>query len=109
MQNPAVNIAVVHNWLFKKTTEDDARAELLAKGMEEELIAAHLLELKKQRWAGRQTNGFILMGLGAFLGFISCVAAITGILPEWKDFILYGLTFIGVSLACWGMYLLFEK
>jgi len=48
------------------------------------------------------------MGIGAFLGFISCVATMTDLVPEWRAFFLYGVTFTGVCMVCWGMYLVFE-
>lgn len=57
----------------------------------------------------RIRKGFLLMGIGSFLGFLSCVFTMLDIMPDFRHFILYGLTTIGVSIAFIGCYLVFEK
>lgn len=56
----------------------------------------------------KQFNGFFCMGLGAFLGFISCVLSLTNPIPELYNVILYGLTSIAILIIVVGMYFLFE-
>lgn len=56
----------------------------------------------------RQLNGFILMGLGAFLGFVSCLLTVTNPIPELYNVILYGLTTFAIIIIMWGLYFVFE-
>jgi hypothetical protein len=48
------------------------------------------------------------MGLGAFLGFISCVLSLTNPIPELYNVILFGLTSVAILIIVVGMYFLFE-
>jgi hypothetical protein len=57
----------------------------------------------------RQTNGFICMGVGAFLGFISCMLTVINPVPALYYYILYGLTSISITIIFIGLYLVFEK
>jgi hypothetical protein len=50
-----------------------------------------------------------MMGFGAFLGFLSCVLTLSQAFPQFYDTILYGLTFVGVSIVVYGMYIVFEE
>lgn len=56
----------------------------------------------------RSRKGFILMAIGSFLGFTSCVLTVFDVMPELRIITLYGLTTVGVSLAFYGAYLVFE-
>lgn len=62
----------------------------------------------KQDAAKRHAKGFKLTGLGAFLGFISCILSILNPIPEIYYFILYGLTSISILIAFLGLYFIFE-
>lgn len=57
----------------------------------------------------RVTNGWILMVVGSVIGFLGCVLTIIDIIPEWRDIWMYGFTTLGVSLAFYGCYLVFER
>jgi hypothetical protein len=70
---------------------------------------SHILSLYKKRLLEvRTNNGFILLGIGAFIGFISCISTVYGILPELRNEILYGLTSVAIVLILWGGYYVFE-
>jgi len=58
--------------------------------------------------ARRQAKGFICMGIGAILGFISCVMTLVNPIPALYDIILYGLTSIAIIIIFIGLYLVFE-
>ena len=56
----------------------------------------------------RKQNAFICISIGAFIGFLSCVLAITNPLPNLFNFFLYGLTMLAICIILPGFYLLFE-
>jgi len=53
-------------------------------------------------------NGFLFAGLGAVIGFISCLLSIINPVPELYNVILFGLTSVAILLICLGLYFLFE-
>lgn len=71
-------------------------------------IAHHPEELKRAKNAKKQFTGFICLGTGAFLGFISCVLTLTNPIPELFNIILYGLTSVAILIICAGLYFVFE-
>ena len=71
-------------------------------------IAHHPEEFKQGKNAKKQFIGFICLGTGAFLGFISCVLTLTNPIPELFNIILYGLTSVAILIICAGLYLVFE-
>jgi len=56
----------------------------------------------------RQAIGFILLVVGAIIGFVSCVLTLTNIFPGLFYWILYGLTSVALLLILAGLYLVFE-
>lgn len=95
-------------WKLNNSSDELIIQELTSKGyskMEmEEIIALY----KKKCADQRMTKGFILMGAGAFLGFISCVCVLLDFGPVMRDIFLYGLTSVSVIIAMAGLYLVFE-
>ena len=71
-------------------------------------IAHHPEEFKRVKNAKIQFTGFICLGTGAFLGFISCVLTLTNPIPELFNIILYGLTSVAILIICAGLYFVFE-
>jgi hypothetical protein len=59
-------------------------------------------------YAKRQTTGFILLAIGAVLGFISCVLTLANPVPALYYWILYGLTSIAVIILMVGLYYVLE-
>lgn len=57
----------------------------------------------------RVANGWRLMALGGFIGFLGGVFTMLDFIPEMRDLFLYGLTSIGVTVAIYGTYLVLER
>lgn len=89
--------------------EQQIRVELETKGIEsaqaEEIISA----FNKKTNDKTLLRGFILLGFGALLGFISCIFTILDLSHAFRDFVLYGLTCLSVGIVFCGLYLVFEK
>jgi len=103
-----VDAAAMQQWIIAKLEPDAVKKELLARGLDEDTIATHLKTFRRLKNAKRQVTGFICMGLGAFLGFISCVLTIINPIPELYNIILFGLTSVAILIICLGMYFVFE-
>ena len=101
-------MSLIQEWLSEKLDEEKVEQKLLALGYDEMTKMAYLKEFKKIRNAGRQRRGFIYLGVGGFLGFISCVLTLTNPVPELFNWILFGLTSISILLICRGLYSVFE-
>lgn len=71
-------------------------------------LDSYLNKYKNLKNNNRETIGFILMGVGGFLGFISCVFSIVIEEPFWNAFFLYGGTSLAVLIVMIGLYFLFE-
>jgi len=108
MPNTVFSNANIREWMLANITPQEIEAQLLQKGFDQNSIQEHLQEFKRQRNAQRQFKGFVLMAIGSFLGFMSCVLTLTEAFPQYYGIILYGLTFIGVSIAFVGVYHVFE-
>lgn len=98
----------VQQWIADKRDARHIEAELIALGHDAGTIELHLREYRRIRHGKRQVAGFIWMGIGAFLGFISCVLSLTNPFPELYYWILYGLTSFAVVLIFVGLYFVFE-
>jgi len=70
-------------------------------------------EALKQAWKKhlsdqRQKPGFVYMGIGSVLGFLSCVLTMMDLVPGMNGFFLYGLTSVAIAVVLYGCYLVFE-
>lgn len=99
---------IIQQWISARLEPSAVEKELIAKGLDAETILMHLKEFKRIRNSKRQFNGFVCLGLGAFMGFISCVLSIINPVPELYNFILFGLTSVAVLIVFAGLYFLFE-
>ena len=104
----SIEMSTIQQWIAAKLEPTAIEKELFSKGFDAESIAAHLAAYKRARNAKRQSNGFIFMALGAFLGFISCVLTLINPVPELYNLILYGLTSISILVIFLGLYFVFE-
>lgn len=104
----SVDQATIQQWIAAKLEPKAVEEELLSKGMDAADIASNLQTFKRLRNAKRQVNGFICMGLGAFIGFISCILSVLNPIPELYNVILFGLTSVAILIVFLGMYFLFE-
>lgn len=109
MQNQfSIDDKLIQSWIDAKLEPDEVEKRLLVDGLSEEGIAAYLTKYRKERYAGRRFNGFLYAGLGAVLGFVSCLLSIFNPFPTLYVFILFGGTSIAVLLIFVGLYFLFE-
>lgn len=102
-QNSILLQALKNNWETEKVSE-----QLFAQGHDEMSVDLLLREFKKLRNAKRQQIGFLLAGVGAFLGLLSCLLTIFNPFPELFNVILYGLTSVAIIIAFVGLYYIFE-
>ena len=105
----AIDTAVIHQWVEAGQTIQQIEFDLRSKGVDEALIAETIKEFKKQFHAKRQFKGFIYAGIGAFLGFLSCVLSLINPWPELFNLILFGLTTVAICAIMLGLYFVFEN
>jgi len=103
-----VNPSAIQQWIALNLDIEAIREELRSHGHDDHTIETHVTEFKKAKYGKRQATGFILMGVGAFLGFISCLLSVLNPVPDLYYWILYGLTSIAIAIICVGMYFVFE-
>ena len=108
MNNTIINAATMQQWLNNNLSAKKVEETLISSGYETGAISNYLLEFDKLRRSRRQFIGFVLMGVGGFLGFIACVMAMLYVIPDMQDFFLFGLTMLGISMVLYGMYLAFN-
>jgi hypothetical protein len=95
--------ALKGNWELELLQE-----KLSLDGHDQISIDLLLREFKKMRNAKRQQIGFVYLGVGAFIGFMSCLLTILNPFPDYFNLILYGLTSVAVTIAFVGLYYIFE-
>ncbi|MBL7771664.1 MAG: hypothetical protein JNM95_02235 [Chitinophagaceae bacterium] len=95
-------------WSSNHYSEEQILNYLESKGVLQDHVEGILKQYKKHRMLQRTNQGFLFIGIGALLGLISCLFTVYGVLPEFRSFILYGLTGMGITIACYGGYLVFE-
>lgn len=106
--NRLVDEEKLKQWQSQKKQAAFVEAALQAMGLDADAVNANLRAYKKLLQARRNFTGFMCMGIGAFVGFISCLLAILNPVPEWHNFFLFGLTGIAVLVVFIGLYLVFE-
>ena len=104
----SIHPSIIKDWVTNNLSLESLEVELKQKGVNADDITRYIKEFKKQRNAKKQFKGFVLMSVGAFLGFLSCVLTILQVFPEWYSLVLYGITFVGVSIIFIGLYFVFE-
>lgn len=108
MSTLALDLDLLRAWVAEKIDEEIARERLIAKGFVGEILGKHVKEFRRLRSMHRQTTGFIITAIGAFLGFVSCILTMMDIAPAWNGFFLYGLTTVAVIITCLGLWYIFE-
>jgi hypothetical protein len=108
MNSAIPDISAIKKWINEKKNIESIVEELSASGYDEETISIHLKEFRKIKNGNRQFIGFFCMGLGALLGFISCVLSIINPVPELYNIILYGLTSVSIVIIIVGLYMVFQ-
>jgi len=91
-----IDKTICQELLSSNLTPEAVKTALESKGIQTENISYYLEAIKKMRCAKKRSNGFLCMGIGAFLGFISCVLTITHALLNIYDSVFFGLTSLAV-------------
>lgn len=104
----ASNSSILAEALHHKWSSDMVAEKLVTEGHDEVSVDLLLREYKKMLIAKRQTTGFVLVTIGAMLGFTSCVLTVFNPFPEYVHFILFGLTSVAITIAFIGLYYIFE-
>ena len=97
------------SWKQRNLSIEEIIEELKTKIEDETHIHEIISAYKQKLDSHRVQNGFILTGIGALLCLINCLTTIFLNVPEWRDFLLIGLTTIGVLVIMVGFYMIFEK
>lgn len=109
MDNPiTINSALINQWLIERLNLEEIEGKLMALGYDSESMAAYIKEFNRIKYAKRQNIGFVLIAIGAFLGFLSCVLTMVNPIPDLNDFFLYGLTSLAIVIVSIGFYYIFE-
>jgi hypothetical protein len=109
MPNSAtIDNSLLQQWNLSRLEPQAIEAELISKGFDSETIKEYLQAYRKFKIEKKQFIGFFCMGLGAFLGFVSCVLSLTNPIPALYYIILFGLTSVAILIIVIGMYFLFE-
>ena len=108
---PVTNLVVeakMKEWMLLRPDVKMIEDKLEELGCTAEEITLQLNNYKKLQLGKKQFNGFVCLGVGAMLGFISCVLSILNPVPELYNIILFGLTSIAICILILGLYYLFE-
>ncbi len=109
MSNAAtLHVEVIRKWITEKWDINQIETSLKSSGNSEESIQLLVKEFKKEKQAKRNTAGFLYLGTGAFIGFISCLVSLINPVPELLNWFLYGLTSIAIVFLGLGLYMIFE-
>ncbi len=108
MKSIEIDTALTNQWLSDKLNVQEAEGRLSALGYDSDIHEAYLAAYKKLRNEKRQRIGFLFMGIGSFLGFLSCVLTMIDIMPAFNNFFLYGLTSLAVAMVFVGLFFVFE-
>jgi hypothetical protein len=108
MSSQFVNSSIIQKFVTENLNIQKVEQNLQALGYDEKAINDYLTEFRKIKNAKRRFVGFIFLGVGAFLGFLSCVLTLINPVPELYNWILFGLTSISILVICLGLYNIFE-
>ena len=100
---------LIQQWVNNSMDEPSISAQLNQSGMSPDITELYLQAFRKFKDEKRYKTGITLIISGAILGFISCVASLCNIAPEYCTLILVGLTSVSLMLVFSGLYLVFEK
>jgi len=96
-------------WQQNKISKSLAMAELENQGLNAEDIITLWDQYVLYRLTKRCSLGWLLMGIGGFVGLIACVLTIVDLIPAFRGFLMYILTSASALVALYGCYLVMEK
>ena len=100
--------AYFEQWMQEGLDEKQVNARLVTLNIASEGLTNIATEYKKYRQKIRSKKGLNCILVGAILGFLSCMLTLLNVMPELRDFFLVGLTTLGISVAVYGCYCIFE-
>lgn len=103
-----INTSLLSQWINERLNQEEIEEKLMALGYDADKVASYIKTYNQLKHAKRQYIGFVLTGIGAFLGFISCVLTMINLIPELTNLFLYGLTTLAIVLVMIGLYYIFE-
>ncbi len=108
-QTNDIDQKLIDKWLKERYSIEKIK-EYLRQNISDndDIILKYISQFQKQFSARQHTRGFIIMAVGAFIGFISCLLSIINPFPEIYFFSLYGLTSIAICVVMLGLYFVFE-
>lgn len=96
-------------WHQHKMSKTEVLDTLGNQGLSPEEITSVWENYYRFRIDHRNTRGWLWMGIGGFLGLVSCVLTMLEPLPVLRGVFMYGLTSVAVAMALYGCYLVMEK
>lgn len=100
---------VFQKWRQLKMSKSQILEELKNRGSSADEITSVLDGYCRYCVDKRNTRGWLLMGVGGFLGLVSCVLTMLDPLPDLRGVFIYGTTSVAVTMAFYGCYLVMEK
>lgn len=104
----AIDNTVLRHWVEQKLPAETVRTMLQESGLDEETISQYLRQFRKLRGEKRQFTGFIILGIGSFLGLLSTILSLINPIPELFNLVLYGFTSVALVVIFLGLYFIFE-
>ncbi len=104
----SVDKIILQQWAAQQLELPEVETHLKGEGLDDDTIKLYVKAYQQLRNEKRQFAGFICMGLGAFMGFVSCVLSLINPFPDLYNLILFGLTSLAILVIVAGMYLVFE-
>ncbi len=109
VQTQTKDESLFRSWQQRNVSKSLVQEELRSQGLSDDEITSVLEDYSRYRIARRNTMGWLCMGLGGFLGLVSCVLTMLDPLPDFRGLFMYGFTSIAVTMAFYGCYLVMEK
>jgi hypothetical protein len=104
----SIEPSAIQRWMRDNLDASGVEKELTGQGHDAEFIARAIEAFRKEKHLKRLSNGFVLLGIGAVIGFLGCVLAITNPFPNLYSLSLYGSTCLAMVLIGVGMYYVLE-
>jgi hypothetical protein len=105
---PPVDRELISNWIDNRLDAVAVKDQLRENGMDSDMADLYMKEYLRLRHEKKRFKGFMLAGIGAFLGFVSCLLSVLNPVPALFHVFLYGLTSLAIIFIVAGLYFLFE-
>lgn len=109
VQAPTDSATIFRKWQELKMSRSQILEELKSQQLSPEEITSVWENYSRYRIDHRNTMGWLWMGIGGFMGLVSCVLTMLEPMPAMRGVFMYGLTSVAVAIALYGCYLVMEK